>query len=1093
MTVMQAVIATQGWQIAISPLGMLLLLLLTCPHSCCQHQEALQAKQEAVRQQLLNRRPGTTEQQAAITALQELATGLTDLCGELWMKIQLSSFLAAARTLALHHTHHTFKGLSQPPQLLYLPSAAAALAPGGSSSSSDGGGGPAGASSSSGLGAVSPIKSSSQHTMYLAMPNLQLPPYMLLLASGAWCGNTPAGSSSCAAAAAAAADLPASAAALGPTLCMSFPRRRVMGESRDCLLLVLCDAQGLVGPVLKRIRVPVSCYASVAAVAAAASVAVGAGSAAAAAGQLRKRKRDYAGDAGTPQDNQQQQAQPEQQQQPQQQQQQQRQPRVRGQLLQPEEHITELTAAVRWCQARLTYERVKLELEALQLDFQEVQLLQLPAVRLQGTTAELQQQQQQVWQQPGIKLLGVPGVHLFQQLQRKPGCSPSSLGLQEVWFSTGPEYGQWRMHVRGSFYHQATAAAAAAAAAVNGLDLQQQQQQQQQQGPPDFYEYDLRAGHSVRSAVLQLLRMLHMQVFLNRLETMAWGAQALQVVQVGSSIGLLVQAVQLQSDSKQAAAATVGGAADVGMEEADGALPAAKRAKQNKQQQQDGLDNGSATAAAAGVGMANGVASHGEEVLHSSHLPSSNGKLLADGPMHLSGSRAGADAGHSSSSSKESPYGLLFHWEGTGLVRLSSYSCWAAQLVCGAPLQPLAAGSSSSRQRLRFSVQWEPQFEFATHSSSSSSGSCNGSSSTTTTWVDVRPAAGSRGGGGAYDRAVPAADVLAMTCSMQCSAQHVPADVLNELCDMANCDAVDVLLDTLGIVAWPLAGVAAALASPAAAAAAAVAAEKSLFCRAVSSCALSGPCHVRYRLDWLPQQQQVPAAAGSTAAGAAGATAAADVLLLEMLFACRGNVVVLIRQHDPAALHKPSPQQQQQLAALPKAAAAAILGFVKQFRKKQGPRVPLVPAVSNGRYSVLLPPQGSRSAEAVAGFILEAQHLEFVLQEFLQYWQQHVVNKQQQQGTAAAVKVEVAATPPQQQQQQDQQPQAQQQRSLAVPGQQPGQASGAMQQQQQQLLPGQVAVKSEQQQQQQQPPLQNSHMLQQPMQHAAAGHVVSGR
>ncbi|WIA18957.1 hypothetical protein OEZ85_003626 [Tetradesmus obliquus] len=44
------------------------------------HQEALQAKQEAARQQLLHRRPGATEQQAAITALQELAAGLTDLC-----------------------------------------------------------------------------------------------------------------------------------------------------------------------------------------------------------------------------------------------------------------------------------------------------------------------------------------------------------------------------------------------------------------------------------------------------------------------------------------------------------------------------------------------------------------------------------------------------------------------------------------------------------------------------------------------------------------------------------------------------------------------------------------------------------------------------------------------------------------------------------------------------------------------------------------------------------------------------------------------------------------------------------------------------
>jgi hypothetical protein len=757
-------------------------------------------------------------------------------------------------------------------------------------------------------------------------------------------------------------------------------------------------------------------------------------------------------------------------------------------------------------------------MEALQLDFQEVQLLQLPSVGLPGSAqgaaaaaAAANSQQQQVWQQPGIRLLGVPGVQLFQQLQRKPGCVPSSLRLQEVWFSTGPEYGQWRMHIRGSFYHQATAAAAAGAAAgaANAAERgllsavapaaangQVRQQQQQQQGPPDVYEYDLRSGHCVRTAVLQLLRLLHMQLFLNRLEGMAWGAQSLQVVRVGSSSSSSMwpspAAVQLQHGVLQSGsmpAAAAGGSVDAAADEDDGAQPPAERAKQKQQQQQDGLNNGSAAAAEAGAGMANGVLSHSAEAAGNGQLPISNGEL-ADGPLQHHKPKAAAGVTSSSSAN-----GLLFHWENTGLVRLAQYSCETAVLECGAPLQPVAAGSSSSssgRQRLQFAVQWQPRFEYTTHSSYSNS---TGSSSTTSEWVDVRPhtpagtAAAGSSSSGTHDKAVSAAEVLAMTCSMQCNAPHVPADVLNELCDMANSSSEDLMLDALSIVAWPLAGIAAALAAPAAAPLAG-----NVSCRAVSSCALSGPYHVRYRVDWLlqqPQQQSASAAVSSAAA------TAASVLMLEMVFACHGSVRVLIRQQDSAPAPAPQQQQQQSPPGSSQAAvAAAIRGFVQQFVRQRGAQVPLLPAVSNGCYQTRLPEKGSRSADVLAGFWLQTQHLSTVLQDLLQYWQQHVVGKQQQQGAAAAVKVEALPAP--QQQQQSQQPQVQQQQQSAAPiQQQPGQAAvagpaaGAMQQQQQQL--GQVPLKSEQQQQQQQPVMQNSHMLQQPMQHAAAGHVVSGR
>jgi hypothetical protein len=890
---------------------------------------------------------------------------------------------------------------------------------------------------------------------------------------------------------------------------MSFPRRRVVGESRDCLLLVLCDAQGLAGPVLKRIRVPVSCYSSVGALAAAAAAPGGEAAAAAAAatsGQQRKRKRDddaaAAGSVGTPQD--------EQQQQDQRQQQQQRQPRTRGLLLQPDEHAAELGAAVRWCQSRLTFERVKLELEALQLEVEEVQLLQLPSDQLPPSrpnpAAAANPQQQQVWQQPGIRLLGMPDVQLFQQLQRKPGCAPSSLGLQEVWFSTGPEYGQWRMHVRGSFYHQASAAAGAeglAAAAAPAVAVGSAKQQQQQQGPADVYEYDLRAGDSVRCAVLQLLRIVHMQLFLNRLESLAWGAQSLQVVQVGSSssgVGSGLPALQVSSGGTPAAAAAAGGDADVDMAEADGsggAAPAAKHLKQ--QQQQDGVGNGLATAAAAGAGMANGIAPHIDGMTSGSgQKPSSNGQFAdADEQQQQqqlhkslthSPAAAGAPAGIASSSS--SPHGLLFHWEGTGLVRLAQYSCSSAILECGAPLQPLAAAggsnsnsSEASRQRLQFAVHWQPRFEFTTNTSYSSRSSAAGrSSSTTTTQVDVWPsaiastiaspsaAAGSSSSSGwAHGKAASAQDVLEVTCSMQCNAPHVPADLLNELCDMVNSGCIDLLLDGFSLVAWPLAGVAAALAAPVQPAAQLAGQLRAASCRTVSSCAVSGPYHVRYRVEWQQQQQQGAAlVAGSSAAGAplpAAAAAAAAVaagLVFELQFACHGKVKVLIRQHDPAAAAQQ--QHPSSASAARQATAAAVCGFVRHFMRQQGARVPLLPAVSTGHYLTVLPEQGSRSADAVAGFWLQAQHLGVVLQELLQYWQQHVVGKQQQQkgAAAAAVKVEALAAAPQQRQQQQVQGQQQQQ---PVP-QQAGQGAGAMPQQQQQLQPGQVPVKPEQQQQQ---------------------------
>jgi hypothetical protein len=357
-----------------------------------------------------------------------------------------------------------------------------------------------------------------------------------------------------------------------------------------------------------------------------------------------------------------------------------------------------------------------------------------------------------------------------------------------------------------------------------------------------------------------------------------------------------------------------------------------------------------------------------------------------------------------------------------------------------------------------------------------------------------------------------------VTCSMQCNAPYVPADLLNELCDMVNSGCIDLLLDGLSLLAWPLAGVAAAFAAPVQPAAQFPALAGPLqaagelagtlsvaSCRTVSSCAVSGPYHVRYRVEWQQQQQGAALVAGSSTAGApSAAAAAAHGLVLEMLFACHGRVKVLIRQHDPAAATQ---QQQQHVPSSPaarQATAAAIRGFMRRFMQQRGARVPLLPAVSTGHYVTVLPEQGSRSGDAVAGCWLQAQHVGIVLQELLQYWQQHVVGKQQQTGAAstAAVKAEVVATPPpQQQQQQGQGQQQQQQQPVAV--QQAGQAAVAgqgaaampQQQQQQQVQQGHLPIKPEQQQQQQ-AMMQNNHMphvVQQPMQHAAAGHVLGGR
>lgn len=260
------------------------------------------------------------QQAVVLPCLRDLASGLSDLCDEVVLKQRYTNLVTAARMLSLQHSHH-LRGFLLAGQQLRVTQAAGA--------------------------AGKARNARSMRQIYLSMPSLQLPSYMLLLARGAWCG--------------AAADLqqqqqlgqqeqqptdaaastrlvPSQLATLNPVLCMSFPRQQT--GNADGLLLVLNNTQGLAGPLLKELRLPSQQHAVVDA------LPVSAVDGVAGSGGARKRQRDELEEPP--------------------QQQQQQQPQTQSPLRQVD-CLQQLTAAVEYSRARLTYERLCLELTALQV------------------------------------------------------------------------------------------------------------------------------------------------------------------------------------------------------------------------------------------------------------------------------------------------------------------------------------------------------------------------------------------------------------------------------------------------------------------------------------------------------------------------------------------------------------------------------------------------------------------------------------------------------------------------------------------------------------------------------------------------------
>jgi len=795
------------------------------------------------------------QQHIAAACMRELANGLTELFTDMLLKTRYSNFVTAARMLSLQVCQHLRHNLAvrQQQQLLQSPQAAAARMTASR--------GIAGA----GAGAVH---------LHLAMPSMQLPPYMLLLAAGSWCGalqapaagqvGAPSGAQQPGQAAAGSTRLvPAQVSVLLPALEITFARRPGL-HSSDGLVLVLCNAEGLPGPVVKEMRLPAGLKSSSSSrkkaahqvlAAAAAAAAVSRGSVAPSAVQRKRRRtEDDAGQqeehvgergvvpagqgeaAGAPSG-------PAQQQE------------LHPQQQQLGEYMAQLSAAVEFSEAQLTYERLVLELNALQVVFEEQQPLPRVQEQQQAANGLGQQQhppcvqgQQQPggWPQPSIRLISIPGCPLFQQLQRPAGCSPDVVGLSAVWLCCGPSCGQWSVHLTGKLYsqqcQQPAPAAAAAVGAAPALTASRQQEEQQHQAAAALWcwQYDFWAGDDVRGAVLQLQQLVHMQSFLHRLELLALGSQQLDVADSSSCLAGSSPAAATAGNKHAAPAA-----ADVCEEGGDGdaeqrPIKRARHNLQDNEQQQhlpDGWPDGLEAPASNGpmaAPLMNGMVQPAAASNHTQQHPDATNDTAQEQPtangVHTAGSKA-ADDSWSAPQRSSSSCGLLWDWPGTGLVRLASYSCSQAVLESGRPLQQVSSSKPQQQQqqgmrsKVQFLVSWQPLYDFKPRGQQTpvvqpsvgpwgEASSAWPSSSSSTIWVDVHdrqhqqqtagPGPASSSSKGSVPSVLLPEDVLAAVCCVSCSSPCVPDMLLSELAAMADDGNEDVLLDALAVLGWPL-------------------------------------------------------------------------------------------------------------------------------------------------------------------------------------------------------------------------------------------------------------------------------------------------
>ena len=482
---------------------------------------------------------------AAAAALSAVAKLIADDAGRLHSEQLLSALLSAAHRLSLHYTHH-FHWLGpspKPPQQQQQQQ----LTPGAKGR----------------LGQQQQqLHVPKVRHVYLSFPTVGMSPWLQQV-------PTPA---------ALAGEAPimlqqqqqqpqqrTACCALGFVLCTQFPA--IQQRRRYWLLVSACNIQGLPGPVFKRIVVPGSCYLFKASQQAAAAGAVpsssaGAGGAeAAAGGDETARTQDgpdsqaaAGGVAGAGEGV------------------------GSGARPGPISTVLELPGVVAWCHVRMTYERLLVELQALQLPYTES--MQAPATAGAGASdagegrdssssrrSSSSSGKATGWHpQPVVYLLDVPGMDLYMQLVRRSRLRPSRVGLKEVWFTIGAEPGEWAMHLRGSCLEasslrsssgygsksrelQAAGRAAGQAAAVAT-------------GEVTTYLFSFQRGEDVRGAVVLLQQVLHLQRFLVKLESLALGVQALSVAGHGVLAGATPPAVA-PIPSEAAGEAAAGGDEDV--------------------------------------------------------------------------------------------------------------------------------------------------------------------------------------------------------------------------------------------------------------------------------------------------------------------------------------------------------------------------------------------------------------------------------------------------------------------------------------------------------------------------------------------------
>jgi len=543
----------------------------------------------------------------------------------------------------------------------------------------------------------------------------------------------------------------------------------------------------------------------------------------------------------------------------------------------------ELSAAVAWARQRITHERLLFELRTLGVACQELQPPGGDANRdsTVAAAAAASKACAACAAPPSgalqLKLVGAIGVEqLGAQLVRKGGAATTAaaaVGIREaVLCACSSGSGEWSMHVRGLLYK---GFACSAPKDQNGPSSSGGHSS----GGWTRFDYSFERGQHARDALLHLLRVVRMQRLLCRLEALALGPQWLEV--------------DTSSTISSSSSSGGGAGADSGLD---------------RLQDEGDEDQGEATAAGGRPTKKARVGAASDTAAATAGAAAANGDshrtVTANGTGSAAAAAAGAACNRVASSSRSS--GLIWHWSGSGTVRLIGCSSTTAVLECGKPLptppsvvggaaaaggagaaaaeqsQQLDADSSAGRhdhhqqqQLLRLAFSWAP-----TDGDCATSGAAAADSPQSALQLRCRVRSG-----------VPALDAA-----------------LQVLGEMADADEPGLLLDALGICGWPLAALAAAL-KPAALQ------RVGLRAGDVSAHGRGSPYSMRLLVSAADGcgaggggggDTTAPSTAGEAAATPAAAAAAHPAAALHLAFASGGRIRLALAPGKPPQQQKPS-------------------------------------------------------------------------------------------------------------------------------------------------------------------------------------------